>query len=100
MKGNTGARAKKFIMRGLVGILESPPPAHVVDQDCIELRFTTDDFLQQPAETFSVFDDYTRFTGIFVRLYDFKSILLGILLNPRFWLAIEYCWSSVDILKY
>jgi len=34
-------------MRGLIGILESPPPAHVVDQNCFEIRMTFDGFLQQ-----------------------------------------------------
>src|SRR6266436_5277295 len=37
VNSDPGARAKVLVVCTFIGILKSPPPAHVIDQDCLEI---------------------------------------------------------------
>jgi hypothetical protein len=64
LNGDVGSDASVFVVSYFVGFLESPPPAHVVDEDRAKLRVPALDDPQEVLECVAALDADAAFAGV------------------------------------
>lgn len=68
---DAGTPADVLVIRAFVGVLESPPTAHVVNEDGREIRLPTFDVPDQPLQGLAAVDAQPAFPGICIGANNF-----------------------------
>jgi hypothetical protein len=63
--------------------LKSTPSADVINKNCFEGLTTADHVVQEPGQTFTVFQHQATSAGVFIGLNYAETILISVLFDGR-----------------